>query len=115
MGVHLPVGSHVCLPCEPQVVVHTRCVPGVHSAQPSSMRPSQLSSRPLPQISAGGVQVGVHLPRASQVCLPWEPQVVVHGRCAPGVHSAQPLSTTPSQSSSTPLPQSSWGGSQPEV
>jgi hypothetical protein len=110
-GTHAPC-AHAALqardPVEPQAVVHAAALPWAQ-AKPSSIIPSQSSSRPL-HASAGAAQA----PSAqspSQARVPAVPHGVVHATVPPRTH-AKPLSAAPSQSSSRPL-QVSAGGRQP--
>jgi hypothetical protein len=92
-------------PVVPHGVVQAAALPCAQ-AKPSSMAPSQSSSRPL-HTSAGGT----HAPSAqspSQARVPMVPQAVAHATEPPRTH-AKPLSATPSQSSSRPLHVSAGG------
>jgi hypothetical protein len=90
-------------------------VQGVPTAtHPSSVRVSQSSSQPLPQISVGAQQVpSVHV--AEQSVVPAAPQVLVQATPVAFRRHANPLSATVSQSSSAPLHASAGGTQVPHV
>ena len=108
-GVQVPHSQpevQVCVPPGvPHALVQARVAPGTQ-VKPSSIVPSQSSSAPL-HTSAGGTQASnTHI--ELQTCVPVEPQVVVHDCISAGEHSTV-SSTSPSQSSSTPLHPSAGG------
>jgi hypothetical protein len=89
-----------------------------HAVQPQaqfessqSTSPSQSSSTPLEQFSAGGAQLPQALQSPRQVSDPADPQLVVQLLVEPWQH-VEPSSHVPSQSSSTPLHAFSDGATQ---
>jgi len=106
--VGIPAALQSVVPVEPQAVVQA----AIAEQQPSSVRPSQLSSRPL-HVSAGAAQAPqAQVPPHTRD--PVEPQAVVHGPVAPAAQ-ARPLSATPSQLSSRPLHTSAGGTQAPSA
>src|SRR5687768_7457715 len=98
-------------PVDPQVVVQLEVIPR-QQAKPSSQTMLQSSSMPL-QVSPGGEQ-GLHAQLAPQVRDPVLPQVVGHEPTAPTAQ-VKPSSMVMSQSSSTPLHDSTGGVHEPQV